>query len=117
MGFAWGVAGIVFATSIARLLTNFWYEPHILHREVFKTSSKGYFVKVAKYCVVAVVAGAITYFIANLIPYMGFVSILCKVGICVVIPNLILLVCFCKAKEFKEVLSRAKGLLKIKAKV
>lgn len=117
MGFAWGIAGIVFATSIARLLTNFWYEPYILHKEVFQTSSRGYFIKVAKYCIVAVVAGAITYFVANLIPYMGFISILYKAGICLVIPNVILLLCFCKTSEFKDVLFRVKELLKRKTKV
>ncbi len=112
MGFAWGVAGIVFATSIARLLTNFWYEPYVLHKEIFQTSSKMYFMKVAKYCIVAVVAGWITYFVANLIPYTGFTSLLCKAGVCIVIPNLIILVCFCKTLEFKDILLRVKGLLK-----
>lgn len=117
MGFAWGIAGIVFATSIARLLTNFWYEPHILHKEVFQTSSKGYFLKVATYCVVAIVAGVVTYLIANFIPYVGFISILCKLGICIVVPNGIFLLCFCRTGEFKDVVLRAKVLLKRKAKV
>ena len=112
MGFAWGIAGIVFATSISRILTNFWYEPYVLHRHIFQTKFKVYLIKTAKYIVAAGVAGCATYLLAGLMPYTGFISIVYKVLICLGVPNVILLISFYRSKEFKELLLRLKTLLK-----
>ena len=112
MGYAWGIAGIVFATSISRLLTNFWYEPHILHKDIFECSSKGYFIKVAKYVIIAIVAGSATYFLAGLIAYSGIWSIIYKLFICLSVPNLIFLLFFCRSTEFQYVWKRALDFLK-----
>ena len=111
-GYIAGIAGIVFATSIARLLTNFWYEPYILHRDIFKVETKGYFIKVIKYIIVAIVACVATYFLASLVYCTGFVGLLYKAIICVVIPNMIFFVVFCRSKEFKELWRRLKAILK-----
>lgn len=43
-----GIFGILIATSISRLVTNFWYEPYILFKTYFKTSSKIYFMNKGK---------------------------------------------------------------------
>lgn len=43
-----GLAGIIFATSIARLCTYFWYEPKLLFRTYFGESCKIYFVGIAR---------------------------------------------------------------------
>ena len=112
MGYAWGIAGIVLATSISRLLTNFWYEPHILHKDIFECSSKGYFIKVAKYVIIAIVAGSATYFLAGLIAYSGIWSIIYKLFICLSVPNLIFLLFFCRSTEFQYVWKRALDFLK-----
>ena len=112
LGYLGGIAGIVFATSIARLTTNFWYEPYILHKDIFKVKAKGYFIKTAKYIFAALVAGGTTYYLASLIDYTGFVSILYKAIICVGVPNIILLVAFCRSKEFKELWVRLKAILR-----
>jgi hypothetical protein len=39
-----GIAGIFFATAIARLITYFWYEPRILYNDYFHLSSRKYFI-------------------------------------------------------------------------
>ena len=43
-----GLAGIIFATSISRLLTYFWYEPRLLFGKYFGRSSKEYFIEILK---------------------------------------------------------------------
>ena len=116
MGFAWGIAGIVFATSISRLLTNFWYEPMVLHRDIFESSVSKYFVKVAKYVIAGLIAGAATYFLAGLIPYTGILSVIYKALVCIFVPNLIILLFFFRSKEFIGIWDRAMGLLKRKSK-
>lgn len=40
-----GVAGIVFATAISRLLTNYWYEPWILYSKYLGGGASKYFAK------------------------------------------------------------------------
>lgn len=42
-GIKWGMAGILAATIIARLLTNIWYDPYKLFHTYFKKSVKKYF--------------------------------------------------------------------------
>lgn len=43
LGNIMGLFGIIIATAIARLLTNFWYEPYMLHKCYFQNSSRNYF--------------------------------------------------------------------------
>lgn len=38
-----GLAGIIFATSLSKLLTSFWYEPRLLFNDYFHKSSRIYF--------------------------------------------------------------------------
>lgn len=47
LGIKFGLAGILFATSLSRMLTSFWYEPKILYKKVFLNYNvKEYFKKV-----------------------------------------------------------------------
>jgi O-antigen/teichoic acid export membrane protein len=112
LGYLWGIAGIVFATAISRLLTNFWYEPYKLHKDVFQTSAKNYFIKNAVYILTAGVVGFATYFVANLLPITGFFGILLKLVICLIIPNVAFLLLFCRTSEFKSTVERVKSFLK-----
>ena len=45
LGKIWGLLGILLATLIARLCTNFWYEPFIIYKYYFNKKSKGYFLE------------------------------------------------------------------------
>ena len=51
-----GLAGILIATSIAKLLTNSLIEPIIIYKKDFKTSSKTYFIKQTKYIIIAIIS-------------------------------------------------------------
>ena len=43
-----GLGGIVGATALSKLMTNFWYEPRVLFREVFHTSTRKYWLYIAR---------------------------------------------------------------------
>lgn len=49
-----GIAGVIFASVIARLLTYFWYEPVILFKKYFAVSSWIYFLSIGKNILVTV---------------------------------------------------------------
>lgn len=51
-----GVAGIIFASAIARLTTYFWVEPKLLYKEYFERSSRSYFISMLKNLLLAVVS-------------------------------------------------------------
>lgn len=44
----YGIAGVLFASVIARLLTYFWYEPVLLFKKYFNASSIHYFFSIIK---------------------------------------------------------------------
>lgn len=44
-GLLWGIAGIIGATTVSRVLTLFWYEPKLLNRKVFNGQYKWYWKK------------------------------------------------------------------------
>lgn len=49
-----GVAGVLFASAIARLATYFWYEPVLLFRKYFDASSWSYFTSILKNILVTI---------------------------------------------------------------
>jgi O-antigen/teichoic acid export membrane protein len=48
LGAKMGVAGVLFASSIARITTNLWYEPMVLYREYFHSSVIRYYISMIK---------------------------------------------------------------------
>lgn len=54
LGYKLGLAGILFATSISRLLTYFWYEPKLLFKEYFGRDCIEYFVNIGKNIIVTI---------------------------------------------------------------
>ncbi|MBR0447357.1 MAG: hypothetical protein IIX28_02700 [Clostridia bacterium] len=54
-----GLAGIILATGIARLLTLFWYEPHMLCKNVFCVPTSLYWKYVCRLCLAIVPCGVI----------------------------------------------------------
>lgn len=103
LGKIWGVFGILIASTIARILTNFWYEPYILFKDYFHTSAKKYFMErigniilVVLSCLVLTgIFAIINKTIANTI-----ISFCIKVIFTAIIPNIIFLVFYRKKEEF-----------------
>lgn len=48
LGKVWGIFGILIATTISKLLTNYWYQPYILYRDIFNVKPKGYYLTQTK---------------------------------------------------------------------
>ena len=113
MGIKWGLFGILIATSIARLTTNFWYEPLMLYKKIFKMSATKHFVKQGMYFATTLASGAITYFVCEkLFTEVSIITIAVKFVLCVAIPSVIILVLYFRTEEFGALKGRAFGLLK-----
>lgn len=63
-----GINGVLLGTIISLLVTNFWYYPYILYREVFEMKPWRYYRKYIGYCLLFVVVGLAWQFV--LLPYV-----------------------------------------------
>lgn len=82
-----GLFGILIATFISRLMTNFWFEPIKLYKSYFHKSPKGYFVEQFLNAVITILM--ITVLLVISIP-LNSVNIygrfLIKIALCVIVP-------------------------------
>lgn len=113
MGIKWGLFGILIATSIARLATNFWYEPLMLYKKIFNMPASKHFLTQAKYFATTLISGAITYFVCEkLFTEVTILTIAVKFVLCIALPSAIIFVFYFRTHEFKALTNRAFGLLK-----
>lgn len=97
----YGIVGIFLGTLISTLTTCFWIEPYVLYKHGFKTGVKEYFILFAKYTFVGIMAGLITWYLCSLITAVTWGSLMVKVVICVIVPNVIFVLLFHKTREFR----------------
>ena len=102
MGMQCGLIGILAATGISRLLTNFWYEPIKLFKNYFSKPVCGYFIKQIFYvlctCVMVFSIVCLTNLMNDINIYLRFGL---KIIICVLVPNIVFYIIFRKNRSFK----------------
>ena len=74
LGKLFGVFGILLATSISRIITQLWYEPSVLFKNVFVCSSKIYWGQQLRYFVTTAASFVISFWLIPVMPggYTGF---------------------------------------------
>lgn len=100
LGEVWGLFGIFIATAISRLLTNVWYHPLILYKYGFRSSFIRYVSRYVLYILILMVSIGVTGFLCSKILFAPIYTLILKVFICLVVPNIIFTICFYKTKEF-----------------
>ena len=103
LGHYWGLFGILLATALARLLTNFWYDPYIVFKLGLKINPLVYLKKLAVYTLIISLAGSATYYVASFCLFSNLVNLIIKLIICLVIPNAIIILFYKNTDEFKKV--------------
>lgn len=103
LGKVTGLTGILMATVLSRLMTNMWFEPFILFQQYFKKNAwKYYFSQQIYYWMIFLLCSVITYFIANTIcPNISIYNLFLKFIICLILPNMIMIIFFYKTDEMK----------------
>lgn len=107
-----GVAGIFLGTLISTLTTCFWVEPYVLYRHGFHQPVRPFFVRYGVYTAAALGAGAVTGTLCLLVGEGGIGSFVARLGLCVVVPNLIFWLCFCRTAVFRELVAVALRVLR-----
>lgn len=107
MGKVWGVGGILVATSIAKFVTCFWYEPMLLYKNFFKVDPRKYYIEYFGNTILTAVCGGICFFPIHFITSINIFTWLLKALICIVIINLIYLLRYRKTEEFESIKQKA----------
>lgn len=108
-----GLVGIFVATVISRLVTQVWYDPYIIYKHVFKSKPYEYFKKYIIWFGFTCLVGGLTWYIASLVtPESIIIDMLFKAVICVLVPNILMVLFFHKTEEFKKTASIILQLLK-----
>ena len=111
LGLIIGLPGILFATSISKLLTYFWYEPMLLFRDYFRKPCMLYFMGMLKgVCITLFSIGAAWLASFWLVP-QNWVQLVCK-GMLVAIASLIVITaCYHNTEGFRMLYRRIKSML------
>lgn len=102
-----GLIGVFIGTLVSYILVGLWVDPLFVFKDVFQKPPIHYFIKFTIQTVIILLFGFITYSVVSLIPYY-----IGKVVVCVVLINLLLLLCYGWTKPFRFVLQRMKGLFR-----
>lgn len=109
----WGIYGVVVSSIVAFAISIPWVN-HTVFRTLFKTGSYKNLLTMGYYAIVTVAGAGITWVVAGLVPMgesrtesIGW--LLARVGICLVVPNVIFAVCYCRKPEFLQVIKMVKA--------
>ncbi len=105
-----GVAGVIVATAVSRVLTSFWYEGNVVFKRFGKPVSKYYLMQLKSFCV-CVFAVAAAYGACSLVGGKEnvYVVILLKLLIAALISFLITIIAYGRTPEFKTMRQKLHG--------
>ena len=105
-----GIFGVLIATGLTRLLILTWYDPYLIHKNEFETSSKRYYKTYLYYLVIESITFIICYYIVSMISMIGIIGFIVKGIILTVIVTIIFIIATMKLKEFRGLIERLKFL-------
>lgn len=111
---SFGTAGVFIGTLISTMTTSAWVEPLVLYRIRLKASPMGYYGKYALYTLIILGAAFLTDYVCGMITGSGWRLLLLRLPVCIVIPNLLLLLCYHRTWEFRLLMNKGIRLLKAK---
>lgn len=99
-----GIAGIFFGTIFSMLATSIWVEPYVLFKHGFEMSTKEFWRKNFIYFFFSGGLIVMVHYIDSqfVVGLSGWTDVFAKLGVCLVVPNVIIGLCFCRTREFKD---------------
>lgn len=107
-----GIAGILFASAISRLVTYFWYEPILLFKEYFNESSWVYFIGIVKsLCITIILIVVEVATIGKFIPY-NWITLFIKCIIVAIFSSVSVIVIYWRSSGVKLLIKKISTLRK-----
>lgn len=98
-----GISGILFATSISKLTTYFWYEPRILFKNTFNVKPTKYFLGYLSNAVLLLIVGVICFVPIHFIKDVTILNWLLKASVCMIVVNIVYYIRYRKTEEFENI--------------
>lgn len=111
------IEGVILATATAYLFVGMPWETKVFFKNYMNESPRKYLLTQAVYFIENLISLVITYLICRLIPNAGISWFIVKVVICIIVPNLIFIICNINNPMLKETLKNFKGANKIMGKI
>ena len=116
LGRVWGLFGILFATTISRLMTSTWYDPYAIFKHGFHKSPFIYLKRYLYFLFILIIAAMFCQCSFRLIDESLTLvfRVLLEIIICSVVVNIVFYTAFRKTPEFekmKEVIKNVKSIL------
>lgn len=105
LGLQFGITGIITATVIARLVTNFWYDPYIVLKKGLKQNPILYLRRFTLYIIILLAVGFSVYSIFTMIHSSIWLRMLLKIVCIVLLYGLIIYVLMGKSPELRSAVS------------
>lgn len=116
LGKVYGLAGIIIATGISRLMTTFWYEGKVLYKK-FNVSSKKYILRQIKDFMTLIISLIFSIIICNCINTLfinHLILFIIKNIICILITSIILFIIYHNSEEFNTIIEKLKSIIRNK---
>lgn len=98
-----GLNGVIISTIATRVIISWPWISSVLFSRVFKIGYVRYFLGFGINSMLIMLVGLLTHIITSSIEISSDVlSLICKIGICIFVPNLLLFIVFHRTKIFKE---------------
>ena len=97
-----GVAGVFAGTFCSTVLTSVWVEPYVIYKYRLEKPVTEFFTKYAGYLGVMAVVWGITEYCCRFISGQVFLVLICRLGICLTVPNILLWLIYRRTVEWKE---------------
>ena len=112
-----GTFGVFAGTFLSTMLTSVWVEPYVLYRHRLKRSPLGFYLQYFIYALGIGLVWLITDGICRIVPGNVIVQFVVRLGICIFIPNVLLLLLYFRKKEFQKVIGIAQRIIKNRRQV
>ncbi|MBQ6148028.1 MAG: hypothetical protein IJI83_00580 [Oscillospiraceae bacterium] len=97
-----GISGVLLGTLLSSMLTNFWYEPHVMYLQKFGVSVREYYKMIGKYFVVTLLNSLLCYCLGRAaVDIRGWGGFGIHLLLCVVFTNVSIVLVFFKTDEFR----------------
>ena len=97
-----GVAGVFAGTFCSTVFTSVWVEPYVIYKYRLEKPVTEFFAKYAGYLGVMAVVWGITEYFCRFISGQVFLVLICRLGICLTVPNILLWLIYRRTVEWKE---------------
>lgn len=107
-----GTAGVFLGTLVSTVLVPLWLEPYVLYKHRMKQPLKNYFIKLGVYTLVMLLGGVLTHVICSYIEGNYVRQLILKMPVCLLVPNILILLFFHRTGEFKYLVEKLKRFLR-----